>query len=302
MENDFNMHLYDLQVEMLMEGYTYRDGRFYADNLPLPAWWKNYVMAPVFFISPWIPFSEVCWTISIFFAAAWLHTIYRFFLKDHINFTILFGLFYQSEQEPANLIDTKTIVSQIIFSSSLIMLVGWFLYRFPEQIASPTVLNILSWAICLLTLPALLSILFGTYILNYLKGDTESNSMLYAGVFDLSALLSFVIRFFVQLIRYVFIYAKMGLYLVCTEEMFRTKEVLDRIFKNQPSDVCLPLQIFDDICGVYYSLWHVVFEICNVVIVYYTQLGAFSLILFWLLKALYSHALPIVKFLWLKSN
>ena len=96
--------------------------------------------------------------------------------------------------------------------------------------------------------------MFGTYILNYLKGDSDANNMLYAGIFDLSALISFIIRFLVQLVRYFFIYVKMNLYVICTEEMFKTKEALDRILKNHPSDVCLPLQIFDDVCGLYYSL------------------------------------------------
>ena len=166
----------------------------------------------------------------------------------------MFGLFYQSEQEPANLVDTNTLVSQILFSSSIVLLSGWLLYRFPEHIASPAVINTVTWAVYLLILPATLSLLFGTYILNYLKGDSDANSMLYAGIFDLSALISFIIRFLVQLVRYFFIYVKMGLYVICTEEMFKTKEALDRILKNYPSDVCLPLQIFDDVCGLYYSL------------------------------------------------
>ena len=166
----------------------------------------------------------------------------------------MFGLFYQSEQEPANLVDTNTLVSQILFSSSIVLLSGWLLYRFPEHIASPAVINTVTWAVYLLILPATLSLLFGTYTLNYLKGDNDANNMLYAGIFDLSALLSFIIRFLVQLVRYFFIYVKMGLYVICTEEMFKTKEALDRILKNYPSDVCLPLQIFDDVCGLYYSL------------------------------------------------
>ena len=139
----------------------------------------------------------------------------------------MFGLFYQSEQEPANLVDTNTLVSQILFSSSIVLLSGWLLYRFPEYIASPAVINIVTWAVYLLILPATLSLLFGTYILNYLKGDSDANSMLYAGIFDLSALLSFIIRFLVQLVRYFFIYVKMGLYVICTEEMFKTKEAPD---------------------------------------------------------------------------
>ena len=268
----------------------------------LPAYYRDFISPIAKFISGWLPLWIFVWPSVAVIAALWIHTIYRLFLKDKINLSILFGLFYQSEQEPANMVDTNTLISQIIFSSSIVLLSGWLLYRFPEYIASPIVINIVTWAIYLLILPATLSLLFGTYILNYLKGDSDANSMLYAGIFDLSALLSFVIRFLVQLVRYFFIYVKMGLYVICTEEMFRTKEALDRILKNQPSDVCLPLQIFDDICGLYYGLWHIVFEICNVVIIYYTQLGAFSLILFWLLKALYSYALPIAKFLWIQQN
>ena len=72
----------------------------------------------------------------------------------------------------------------------------------------------------------------------------------------------------------------MGLYVISTEEAVKTKEALDRILKNHPSDVYLPLQFFDDVCELYYSLRHVVYEICNVAIIYYTQLGAFSLVLF----------------------
>ena len=69
----------------------------------------------------------------------------------------MFGLFYQSEQEPANLVDTNTLVSQILFSSSIVLLSGWLLYRFPEHIASPAVINTVTWAVYLLILPATLS-------------------------------------------------------------------------------------------------------------------------------------------------
>ena len=141
-------------------------------------------------------------------------------------------------------------------------------------------INIVTWAVYLLILPATLSLLFGTYTLNYLKGDNDANNMLYAGIFDLSALLSFIIGFLIQLLRYFFIYVNMGLYVISTEEAVKTKEALDRILKNHPSDVYLPLQFFDDVCELYYSLRHVVYEICNVTIIYYTQLGAFSLVLF----------------------
>ena len=192
----------------------------------------------------------------------------------------MFGLFYKSEQEQDNLVDTNTLVLQILFSSSIVLLSGWLLYRFPEYIASPTVINIVTWAVYLLILPATLSLLFGTYTLNYLKGDNDANNMLYARIFDLSALLSFIIGFLIQLLRYFFIYVNMGLYVISTEEAVKTKEALDRSLKNHPSDVYLPLQFFDDVCELYYSLRHVVYEICNVAIIYYTQLGAFSLVLF----------------------
>ena len=264
----------------------------------IPTYFREFIGPLARYISGWLPIEIFVWPPLLWVAAMWIHTIYRLFLKDKINLSVMFGLFYQSEQEPANLVDTNTLVSQILFSSSIVLLSGWLLYRFPEYIASPAVINIVTWAVYLLILPATLSLLFGTYILNYLKGDSDANSMLYAGIFDLSALLSFIIRFLVQLVRYFFIYVKMGLYVICTEEMFKTKEALDRILKNHPSDVCLPLQIFDDVCGLYYSLWHVVYKICDVVITYYTELGALSLVLFWLLKALYSYALPIVELLW----
>ena len=202
------------------------------------------------------------------------------FLQDIINLPIMFGLFYQTEQEPANLVDINTLISQILFSSLIILGSCWLLFRFPEYIASPTALNILTWLVYLLFLPATLSLIFGTYILNYLKGDADSNSCLYAGIFDLSTLASFVIRFLVQLVRYVFIYAKMGLYVVCTERIFKTKAMMDRVLADRAPEVCIPLQIFDDIVGLYYSFWHMLFEICNVIIVYYTQFGAFSLVLF----------------------
>ena len=139
----------------------------------------------------------------------------------------MFGLFYQSEQGPAHLVDTDTLVSQILFSSSTVLLSGWLLYRFHEYRASPTVINIVTWAAHLLILPATTNLLFGTYILNYLKGDRDVNNMLYASIFNLSALLSFIIRFLIQLVRYFFIYVKMNLYVICTEEMFKTKEAPD---------------------------------------------------------------------------
>ena len=272
-------------------------------NMPKSVLWYQNTIQPKLkslYLSEFVEY--IGWVLTIVLLAAWAHVFYRLFLQDTINFSIMFGLFYQSEQEPANMVDINTFISQVLFSSTLVLITGWIFYSFPGYIASPLVLNILMWSVYLLLLPTTLCVIFGTYILNYLKGDTDSNSRLYAGIFDLSALISFVIRFLVQLVRYVFIYAKMGLYVICTEETFRMREMMGRLNYKKFNDDWAIMQLVDDFINLIISFFHTLFEICNVVIIYYTQFGAFSLVLLWLLKALYSYALPIAKYIWLDDK
>jgi len=57
----------------------------------------------------------------------------------------------------------------------------------------------------------------------------------------------------------------------------------------------LPTHISEDVS--YYIIYSCEFvgELANIFIVYYAQLGAFTPVLFWLLKALYATAWPIIK-------
>jgi hypothetical protein len=96
-------------------------------------------------------------------------------------------------------------------------------------------------------LPTAISLIFGTYILNYLKGDTEGNSLLYAGLFDLTTLFGFIIRFLIQTIRYALVYIKMCLYVICLEKTLIVAVRIDELLKVREKPMGIFNRMFDDL-------------------------------------------------------
>ena len=218
-------------------------------------------------------------TLILFLFIFHLASLRKYLGIELVSTAALTGLFYEVEGEPSSATDTKLLMDQVVLASMLFTVCGVLLYAYPEKFASPAVINAVTWAIYLLLLPTAASVLFGSYILNYLKGDSDSNSLLYGGIFDLAALFGFVTRFLVQLIRYILIYTKMVLYVVYVEYVFlgsRLPESLTMVEEQPRSIITI---ISDDIHAVISGFFHTIFDVLNVIIVHYTQLGALTLVL-----------------------
>jgi len=159
-------------------------------------------------------------------------------------------------------------------------MIGWLLCTFPEQIASPRVIKNVTWAVYILVLPTTLSILFGKYTLNYLKGDSAGNRTLYAGIFDLFVLFKVILHLSLQLLRGFLVYKCMVLYIIYASRVFTYEQLSNHVLKKQPTGVSQSLQTFDEIYRLYNSSLLSLYEICLIAVTYYPQLGALSLILF----------------------
>lgn len=218
------------------------------------------------------------------------------------HISIITGLFYETENEPGSPVDYTLLTCQVVVSALAVLGFSRLLYRNPEVGTSTVVWNFMIWSIAIVSLPAFTAVIFGSYILNYVKGEGHSNNQTVNVLFDSANLFGFIKRFLIQIIRYALITIKLYLLLTylnnVSEYQYRLAELSGRY--NWTSSWVENIAIY--ISWVISEALHVLFEIINVFIIYYAQLGAFVIILYWLLSGLVSNAWPIVKVLWLNSS
>lgn len=216
--------------------------------------------------------------------------------------SIITGLFYETENEPGSPVDYTLLTCQVLVSAVTILGFGKLLYRNPEVGTSTVVWNFVIWSILVVSLPSFTLVLFGSYLLNYVKGEGHSNHQTTNVLFDSANLFGFLKRFLIQLIRYALITIKLYILLAylsnISEYQYRLAELSGKY--NWTSSWVENISIL--ISWIISEVLHVLFEVVNVFIIYYAQLGAFVIILYWLLNGLVSNAWPIVKFLWLDSS
>lgn len=102
-----------------------------------------------------------------------------------------------------------------------IMLILWVM----EVIAYSEINNFNETLVCsylikcifVLAAPAGLMLLFGESFAKFIKGEVSKESKGVTGLMDISGTVSFVGRFIAQMMRYLFILVKMGLFLVLIE-------------------------------------------------------------------------------------
>lgn len=118
-----------------------------------------------------------------------------------------------------------------------------FLYRYPQYAASQMVWNTVLWSIYVLLIPAVIMSIFGGYFLNYIKGDSSSNSNALNIIFDFANLFGFIKRFLIQIVRYILITVKIGLFLIFMEKGFVVKRRMAILNENYN----IPTNTFDAI-------------------------------------------------------
>lgn len=219
-----------------------------------------------------------------------------------LNTIAIIGLFYDTEDETGNTGDFKVVCDQMILLVTIYSCTSILLYKFPKKIAAPTVLNGMLSFIYILSIPAILSLLFGTYIMNYLRGDSDSNSILYSGIFDIANFIGFIKRFLVQFIRYILIMVKLFLFHHFTDHSIRELVWHWEMRRDALKAQSYILDFMFQVDSIFIYTMHYTAEIVNILIVYYAQFGAFVIILFWLLKALFSTAWPMTKYFWMKRQ
>lgn len=155
--------------------------------------------------------------------------LWHFFVttfKPNINMAVITGLFYESENETGNANDYKLLCDQVAVLLATIFLTVSLLYKYPKHIASPMVVSTVTWSVYILTIPAIIMSLFGAYFLNYLKGDSDSGSGIKNSVVDFANLFGFFKRFAIQMIRYVLVTVKIGLFVTfCGVELAATRKL-----------------------------------------------------------------------------
>lgn len=244
-----------------------------------------------------------CVFIPIVLAIAVFHLLYALHASKVIYFNVAAfkSLFCEMENEPSSKTDLQFLIDQItylfIFNTSLFML----FVSYHKTLGSPAVLNAVMLLTYILALPTAISLICGTYIMNYLKGDSASNSILYAGVFDIANFFGFFKRFLIQFVRYVLISIKIAIFNFFVGDCVRDIKMWDEIFYNVWTDWhILPIDFALCLRSKFLDIMHYLWELTNIFIIYYAQLGAFVIVLIWLLKALYASAWPIIKFIWYK--
>lgn len=177
--------------------------------------------------------------IEVIFVYSWFFIAFLYLLVllhankiIFINTTAIVSLFYEVENEPGSGTDSKLLLDQLVYSSILSLTMLSIILMLPTITGSAFVLNSIVLLATVLLIPFAVASLFGSYITNYLKGDTESNSTLYAGVFDLATLFGFFKRFLIQFVRYVLVTAKVVLFSVGLGE-FLNKSKLWYIFMGR---------------------------------------------------------------------
>ena len=227
------------------------------------------------FLSDLVPIVVFCIAFMYMYAICFFYAI-----EGTLNMAALTGLFYEVEGEPSSATDTRLLIDQVALASTLFITVFAILIEYPKEIACAATINTVTWCIYIVSLPSAISLIFGTYILNYLKGDSDSNSLLYAGLFDLTTLFGFITRFIIQTIRYALVYAKMCLYVICLEKTLIVAVRIDELLLVRERPMGTFNRMFDDLFWNIRNIYKVIFDVFNIIIVHYTQLGALTLVLF----------------------
>lgn len=254
----------------------------------------------------YIPVYKITILINVLTFVFFIGPCYWHFFVTTFNLTVntaaITGLFYESENELGNANDYKLLCDQMAVLCATVLTTVMLLYRYPKYVSCPMVFSTITWSIYVLTIPAVVMSLFGAYFLNYLKGDANSGSNIKNSVFDFANLFGFVKRFAIQMLRYVLVTAKVGLFLIFLEAELRATRKLFIIDCEERFKDTYVEWMLDNIQMLFYDIIHCFVELANVFIVYYSQLGAFVIILYWLLNSLFSNSWPIVKLLWLRKE
>lgn len=264
--------------------FCIRGGYFQGVDI---CYWTNYVILP----------TLVGLYLCCVLYALHVHKVIYF------NTAAFVSLFYETENEPSSKTDIKMLIDQLTYSTAISITAFVCLFTFPETFGSASVLNATMMLVYILAIPTVVSLIFGTYVMNYLKGDTSSNSVLYAGIFDLATFFGFFKRFLIQFIRYILISVKVVFFNVFVDRTIIRGRYLMQVDRTKSWDWD---PLYWEFCSCVHELGadiiHAVWELTNIFIIYYAQLGAFVIVLCWLLKALYATAWPIIKHIWYKNK
>ena len=209
-------------------------------------------------------------------------------------------LLVEAEQEISNLNDISKLAILVVALILTSLGVYKLFFLLAVYVAKPIVSQTMLLAIYVLTPPTILSVLCGKYILHYLKGSTFNSNTVAVAIFDVAAFISFFFRFLLQIIRYVLVVIKFTLLhsLFAHHYSYRPPVIVMRL--HPTLEDAKPFYFFEECWELQQELVHWVFELINVFVIYYAQVGAFAIVLFWLFSGLYSYAVPIAKVIWFK--
>lgn len=134
-------------------------------------------------------------------------------------------------------------------------------------------------AIAVLAIPAALCLLFGESFVKYLKGELSKESKGLVGLMDISGTTSFIGRFAAQMMRYLFMLAKMYLYVLVAEVWVVEWRAAGGPGPYYLLDNYIIVGVFIDIFELFKRFLGLFVDFGNVFFVLYAQIGALLIVI-----------------------
>lgn len=222
----------------------------------------------------------------------WLQIVKQHAMSFSFNQTSIKNLYHESENDLGNVYDLRmpieTLTLTFFVTGGLIVLIP----TLSNLLTAVLLNNILLVFIFLLTPPTTLTLLYGGYLFNYIKGNPSKNSLLMNVVLDGMALLAFFARFSLQMLRYCLVLVKVTM----VSHFFR------EITETNNSYTASPNTTFTSVINVLKTVGHYAFEMVETFLIYYAQTGALAIVVVWLLSALYSYGNTTQQISWFSSK
>jgi hypothetical protein len=194
------------------------------------------------------------------------------------------NLYHESENDLGNIYDLRLPIETLTIT---FFITGGLMVVLPgleKLVGHLLVNNVLLVLIFLLTPPTTLSILYGGYLFNYIKGNPSKNSLVMNAVLDGMALVAFFARFALQMLRYCLVLIKVSMVSHFFHELTETHNTY-----TLAVDQAVAQTSITSVLNTLKSFGHYAFEMVEMFLIYYAQTGALAIVVVWLLSALYSY-------------
>lgn len=250
----------------------------------------------IFFIKFFFFFSNYIVSLLSIFSIFIIFFFMNYKKKIFNPFIILFRkVIWETEQNLVSLEDFFIILSFYIayvlhFGSLFIPIVKTASYFFKIN-----KFLVIFFSILVGLLPLYFTIKAGTFIFYYIKGVSNDNNIYVSSMNDTMGLLSTLLRYIVQSVRWVLFFLFFFALQIFLYEI-NYSFIINDSFANGSQNSLSLFGGFNNNLFIYlsYVLFRVIFELLDFLFVAVVQLSAFLVVLFWLLGFLFSSQLPSI--------